>query len=956
MHGSGGHQGKSVAGRWELAHPPVVRIAGVPATAMEGLRHERTAAAVDRLIELDAWLASTAERLAEALCSEWSARSKWSASWASWASWASSDCSETGTPRRQGARPELAGLRGALQAGRIPGPEEWTRELAAELPDKLARAVSEWIESRIERDRKHAELPGVLARERELAMPRLRGALSNTAFRRALGQSNPGLLVELEEWRADERRRPGPESLIRLVEYLAAASVTTSPYCMSTASGFGRWSDEGAAVAFGPPQDMRGVVEFDGVYLGGLRKALTRHPELAPATRVRVNPSLTETDGGLVFLNAAESLVAMPLLPAVRACLREVRAGTEPTRASLRDRLTRAPGCTDPDRTEEFVGKLVDAGLVEAYIPVSEHALDPIGELGRWVGRQHGESAARLARLMGKVADEQQCASRRDVPGFVPEPHVERQADLRQADLRQAVRELSAELGLDPSSGPTATSDVFHETAVLTRPVADCSLERWRPAVDDLDVVRRFMSVFDSGLPLRLTLSRYFLERFGPGARPAFVEFHQVVRTELARPAHTVTSTVVDDLRALSGPDGLAGSPEVLAERHLEEIHTLCQLREQARQAVFGSPRYDGVVRADPVALTRLMDTWPEWLVPPSSLACSVQLAEPGDGVRLVLNSAHGGHGRGPTRLAYVLSQVGGPEHTADWRVPTAAGPGPDAAVTAEFSGLMDAHLNMRMPSAPYELDFPFTVSDRPDHRRIPLSDLTVGHDSKTGLLHLFSEGLDTRVIPLHVGMMPESVLPAVARFLGWVCGPGYLVRPGTPPLLPPEEQLREEHLWPDGPDPAPGVIRHPRLECGRVVTQRARWSMPAGRVPRRTRGEAEADHLLRLTAWARAEGLPSRVVARGRGSGGAPDCEVDGNGDGSPLHLDFADPWSVALFERQVGDRGRVIFEEALPDPYAAPGTEPGTDPAPTHVTEFLVELTGTADADGPSVENARD
>lgn len=53
----------------------------------------------------------------------------------------------------------------------------------------------------------------------------------------------------------------------------------------------------------------------------------------------------------------------------------------------------------------------------------------------------------------------------------------------RQDAMRRAVTELSERLGVDQRS-----ADVFHETAVICVPVATCSLERWRPALSDLDV------------------------------------------------------------------------------------------------------------------------------------------------------------------------------------------------------------------------------------------------------------------------------------------------------------------------------------------------------------------------------------------------------------------------------------------------------------------------------------
>jgi hypothetical protein len=131
----------------------------------------------------------------------------------------------------------------------------------------------------------------------------------------------------------------------------------------------------------------------------------------------------------------------------------------------------------------------------------------------------------------------------------------------------------------------------------------------------------------------------------------------------------------------------------------------------------------------------------------------------------------------------------------------------------------------------------------------------------------------------------------------------------------------------------APGeIVRHPRVEVGRVVFQRARWSMPAERVPCRAKGERDVDFLLRLVAWLRQQAIPDRVFVR------VWDAVFTGERikDRKPVFIDFANPWLVADFERQLGPDRLVIIEEALPDPYQAQGPTPEQ----ATVTEFLVEL----------------
>jgi Lantibiotic dehydratase, N terminus len=862
----------------------------MPARALAGLRCPRTMARIDQLAELDCWLTATGTALSEALYPV------------------------IGATADTGVRPALVGLRRALHSGRRPGAREWSPDLAATLPGDLARAVAEWVDRRARRDRHHDELPAVLAEEQAEALSVLRTTLSEPGFRRALGQSAPSLLDELEKWLADGARRPQRTKLLRLVKYLSRATAKTSPYSTFMTAGFGRWSSEGPAIRPHAVREVLGVLEPDGQYLQAVRAALTRHSDLVAATRVRINPSLAEADGTLLFLTAAESIVAMPPAPAVLECLRLVRDNPEGTLAQLRSTFTAAPGFGDGARTNRFLDRLLVAGLLETYIPVSEHAIDPVGSMLWWVNEHRGESLADVAGLMDRVGTE----LRRRVPVSDVAGHVR-----RRESLRQAMTGLADSLGIDPASARPIRGDLFHEAAVVPGPVADCSLEQWRPALGDLDVVRRFLSIFGFGLPARLVLEEYFRERFGPNARIPLLMFHRAVQEELARGGDDAPSAAVADLRAVFGPAGMFGSPEVLGSRHLDRLQMLVKLRAQARETVLGPPEADGVVRVDPAVLAEQMSCWPEWITPQASAACYVQTAWPGPDMKLVLNSAHSGYGRGRSRLEHLLVRAGAAAPAAGR--PLSHRPQP---VLAEWSGLLGSTLNVRAPGVPYEIDYPFTVSGRPRAERVPLGDLTVVHDRKTGLLQLFSARLGSRVVPVHMGMQLGLRLPAAARFVGQAFSPSYVFHPSMPTLAPAEIGIRA-----DGSGQTGEITRYPRLEIGRVVAQRARWSVPVTRVPRRGRGESEAHYLLRLITWLRRERIPRRVFVRAQGEGVFGEWWTKIR---KPVYIDFANPWLAALFERLLGDTATVVIEEALPPLNEATGA--GPDGA--RVTEFLIEI----------------
>jgi hypothetical protein len=231
----------------------------------------------------------------------------------------------------------------------------------------------------------------------------------------------------------------------------------------------------------------------------------------------------------------------------------------------------------------------------------------------------------------------------------------------------------------------------------------------------------------------------------------------------------------------------------------------------------------------------------------------------------------------------------------------------------------------MRLPAAPYEIDYPFTVSDRPAGQRLPLRDLSVVHDPGTGSVSLVAAGRRSPVTAQHLGMMADVLLPPAARLLVRAFGSGNPVFAGLP-------------MFTARPEPAAaGVRRLPRVEVGRVVVRRAQWIAPAGQVPARGKGESDAGYLVRLAGWLLAHDIPERCFVRA-------DAASTPTRTGNPVYVDFANWYLVRAFERMVmGGPATVTFEEALPGPQDALGPDGGD----ARTTEFVIELIARDDAD---------
>ncbi|MFI5913344.1 lantibiotic dehydratase [Dactylosporangium sp. NPDC051541] len=871
-----------------VASPVIVRMAGLPARALDRLRCADSFA-----------LAADVARRRAGLAAEGTALS---------------DILHTVIGEHPGApeKPALVGLRRAVFQARRPTTREWNAAVTAVLGPGLTGRLDRWMSTVEECERLTARLPALLAEEIEAGYTELRAVVAAPAFQRALSRASPALFAEAGKWLADEAHRPRRQSLVRLVKYVARAAAKTSPFSTFTSSGAARWAPVGPDAWPTGSGPVRGVLELNGYLLLRLRDALRADPRLVASLPLRVNPSATVHGDVVRFLGRppAEPILSLPATPAVRRCLEILGGGREHTPAGLRTRL--GGDRTGAAAVDRFLDRLVEAGLLHREVPVGDQAADPLGALSRWLTGQSGAEVADATDLIDRVR------SGLRAPAAVDdvEDHL-----VRQRALTAAVGALNAWTGR-PADGPgPAEFDAVHENAVIAGPVGALSIPGWRPALSDLDVVRRLLGPLDPALPLRVSLGEYCAARFGPGARTPFLLLYEAMARDLAGTTAPERGDAVRDLATFVRAPRDLEAP--LADSHLPRLRELGRVRQDLWRLLLSAPARDGARHTDPAAVLRLSAGWPRWITAPASVAWYVQVV-PGQPVpRLVVNAVHGGYGRGRSRALHLIRQAEGATSGAPPDLPPAAAGGP---VLAELSGMFGFSPNVRLAGAPYEIDYPFTVSDRPARERIALGDLTVVHDPVSGLARLHANGLGPQVRALHLGMMADALLPPAARILSLAFGAGHYPITGMPQ-----------------PASAPAdVLAYPRVEIGHVTLRRARWVAPTHLVPVRDRGETDAGYLLRLVAWTRSCGVPDRSFVRGfapRLFTPSADSAVTWVLDKShkPVYLDLAN-WAMVLdFERMLKGCGPVvIFEEVRPDPADA-GT---AAEAGARVAEFVVEL----------------
>jgi hypothetical protein len=808
-----------------------VRIAGLPAGILDELRWERTSAEIAALLTAEDRLRAEATGLGDILYGL--------------------------VPRLPDAKPRLVALRRALfqlrPAARLIDPA---------LPADLVARVAGWETRRADWARRTGSLPATFAAELDGRRAALRRVAADRDLQHALVSCAPELYTAVRSWLADPGHRPPKtRQLLSLTRYVARMAAKTSPRSTFTAVGLGAW---GPAAA--DDSGRRVVAEPHAVLVQAIAGMLARHPALRPLVGIRVNPSAVRDAGRVWWVcpTPTSPLYSVGLSPEVAACI--------------------DPGAdSHASRIAGHVDQLIGIGLLEPWLPVPDQADDPLDDLVTWLGGV--DPLPDDLRAVRRALDEARAA----LHGF----RVAATADQRLArrgQVEAAMRDAAAHAGVGRLDAALPDGTAFFDNVACTGAAASLDPGAWASTLDDLELVRRLLALFDPKLPFRLGLRRFFLDTFGPDATVPYLSVFRAFHSgESGDRIPAAILTPQDEQRVLAT---LARS----GDARMAEVAALRQafVAEVAAHA----PDPDGVVRLPHRLLDDTVASWPGYLSAPGSITAYVQAGRAG--VR-VLNSVDTGYGHG---LARVRRLVSGTRGSA--QVPVSDGP-----LLAEFDHAFGNTVNLRRASVPYAIDYPGHVSDRPPERVLALGDLMVRHGA--GRLALVHRGRPVK--PVYTGTIWELLLPPAARFLlDAFAEPAMFVPPHSWWLNPPARAL---------PD---GVEHHPRVDVGGLTVRRAFWATRAAEVPRRAAGEHEAAYLLRFTGWLRRHGIPPRTFARVLDSRLGRVVKQR-----KPMFLDVANWFLVLAFEQSLGaDDDLVFFTEVLPALPEAGG----------RVTEYALEV----------------
>lgn len=877
-----------------VASTVVLRVAGMPVGAMRRLTFDRSFGRIGDILELEHGIDARAPILSEQLRR------------------AIGDLTDPEVRRR------AVGLRRAVNRRRTPSSAEWSDAVRTALEPGLRSHLERWVQDRRARTRMVDEMDSLLAEERTSTTLEVRRIVADPRFRRGLLHSSRTLFDEVEKWLAGNGsglRRP---SVTRAVKYLSRSCMKTSPLSTFTVSGTAGWTSEHAALGTGvmfpdAVAQAAPVLELDGPLQRRIVLELCDDEQLAPYRVVRANPSITASDGALHFLGPppGERLHAVPARPAVIECLGLLRGGTELTETELVERL----GCRLGADARPLVRRLYDIGLLQHCSPVADQSTDPLGDLLTWIEEKGTtgleevvEEISTLRRLLqdpAPIDDVGEAAAQMDTTGAI-------------------LGSLLSRIGPDDSPLARPGRGAVHENAVLPLArSAECSIGRWQRALRDLDSLRSYLAPMDPALPLRIALSAYCAERFGPGSRIPVLILHRAIVADLAaEDSLSRPVAIARELRRLLAGDLLDSVPS--GDCPVPRLRELADTRARLRRILRGGQQGAAVVRVPVADLAASTAGHPEWIIEARSVAFYVQPTVGEDGLQLVVNNAHAGYGRGTGRILHQIARSGG---RAEREHSVRCLPSP-APILADLRATFAFSLNTRYRTVEAEIDYPFSTGDSAAETRIPVGDLQIEHDEPSGSVYLRSAALDREVEPLHLGMMAEVLLPPVARLLTLAFGPSYFLHPNIP-LLELERDGRPDR-----------VRTVPRIQVGQIVLQRRRWVFDSSGSLLRTKGERDSDYYLRLLRRLREACVPTLAFVRVwpfGSDGGTPTAKWLLSKSQKPLYVDFRNWFLVESFEKMISRTPCVILvEEALPGPDEASGPDT-IDPS---VIEYLVEI----------------
>ena len=769
------------------------------------------------------------------------------------------------------------------------------RQPAAAVRDHVwPAATTAWLDAW----QRNALARGLLTTGYDTCLAGERAALAETVgsqpFQLSLALTSPRVFDAVRHYArsAGSPSKQDRKSERGILQHLTRAMVRTSPLTQFTAVGFATWADQGAAfdrIAF-QRHHAHSVPSMDRVLISAMVAGLLPGDPVSAEGAddrwedddfaLRHNQSLRIVQSSVQFRHHSASQIKVLSTPLTGhlRVLLNLTSLGAVPARSLSRALSERLGVSAED-ADAIVRGASEAQILVPGPVLDEQSEDPLSVAQELLRAHAPVAATELEQVSAELAR------------FPTAKVTERVALLQRLE--------SAQQKLNALSARPVTTHV--NEAYVLEPF-EVSPVGYETALEDLATVTEFASLFDMHHHLRTLVGTLFVDRFGEGASVSLVDH-----------AADLVGGVVgrEEKLTLDSAEEFGPSDGSLAQLLRLRIHAADAIAERISRHAAEHPDAEELA-LEPGWLAELTAGLPERFR--RSAASYGLLVQPVGG-RLVLNACYPGYAMLGARFLGTDRELGGGAADSAARRTTALFSS-DGAQPCEDRGLHRANINQRIPL----LERTITPEEWNGFRLV--------HDVDRDELAI-EDAEGTRIRPVSLGMSWSELLPAPLRLATWLAESGRVML-DTIFENPAADALSAEGTW-----------ATPRLTVGSVVLQRRRW-FPGADFPAVPGTDGPASHLVELTAWRAAHGVPEEVLIKSGFS------RTSSNRDGwardyvanrrreKPQYIDLASALAVRVLPRLLARRAPgSCFEEALP------GVHTGR-----HAFEWVVELDRPAGA----------
>jgi len=884
---------------WQLSRRFMLRVAGLPFSALEALRNPASVAWADEVLARERRLAEAGAALSDLLHA------------------AVSDNEDEADRRAL-----LALRRQVFNTKPVKDPEA---ALRLPMPQSCRAALASWLGEHAAWQQLRVQGADIVGAEDAAVRETLRRLAVEPRLRQGLLLASPSLDAALDGFlakppgRLSKRDRRTQRAL---VEYLYKVAGKTSPFSSFTGVALGEFTDTGGTDDAGissltVANDWIDHPRVNVAVLARLADLIaaddTLRPDLpvtltagwyAEEDRLRYMRHTTvrgDDDAAVSFDIVHDDLFFLRHGAALQGIL-DVLAGEPDLRyADFIRRLSSAVNAPEPD-CDAYARRLMQLGLLRVpALRIDIHHHDPLRDLATRLLTLDRPWATALSKQLNGIAAH--------LDGF-PGADLETRRDILH-QLRTGFEQVHEALGAPENTLPRTL--VYEDVRAGRESVPD-KREAWMSNfAEPLRTLSEILPLFDMVLTHRLVLRGFFLARYGAGGRcedvAGFVrDFHEDIYDQYVR--------LTQDHRSFDEDGNYTRFENWLRQPEFDVLDAArSDFADHMREIVQHGVAQDEVVLSETV-LAELAAR----IAPLTSRfrpeAHFLQVGQTDTGPIAALNRSFGGLYFPFSRFSHCFEDIGDEGLSGELRK-TSRTTAPEGAVLAEVAGgIVGTNLNLHGRLTDYQIICPDERSSLPADAQLQMDDLYLEHDARTDRLMLRSRRLGSEVVPVYFGYLLPMVLPAIARFL----------------LLFSPSSLARLDVWAGVPssESPEGIRTRPRVRLGTLIIARRQWTFPASALPAHRPGADATERLLAWRRWQHTHLLPDQVFAR-----------YDAEGErAKPALLDFTSTVSLGLLDAALKDGG-LRLEEMSPTADQLTVASTSGPEVSHHVAELAVETT---------------